>query len=184
MQPEHASEQNGFCAPGAIVLDGKVHLFYQTYGNREKDAVCHAWSTDGINFTRDPTNPIFRPQGRWTCGRAIDAEVFEDGDRLLLYFASRDPSYKTQLVGVAAAPRRSDLSRCHRRRKVPRSCQQCNANRLTRNHQPICAAWRPTIVAVNSHCLFAKPAKELGCISNFGSRIAQHFSVFKRYQSR
>ncbi|MEY3480077.1 MAG: hypothetical protein RIQ71_852 [Verrucomicrobiota bacterium] len=110
MQPEHASEQNGFCAPGAIVLDGKVHLFYQTYGNREKDAVCHAWSTDGINFTRDPTNPIFRPQGRWTCGRAIDAEVFEDGDRLLLYFASRDPSYKTQLVGVAAAPRRSDLS--------------------------------------------------------------------------
>ena len=111
MHPEHASEQNGFCAPGAIVLDGKVHLFYQTYGNREKDAVCHAWSTDGINFTRDPTNPIFRPQGRWTCGRAIDAEVFEDGDRLLLYFASRNRSYKTQLVGVAAAPRRSDLSR-------------------------------------------------------------------------
>ena len=23
----------GFCAPGAIVLGGKVHLFYQTYGN-------------------------------------------------------------------------------------------------------------------------------------------------------
>ena len=112
MQPQHPSEKNGFCAPAAIVLDGKVHLFYQTYGNREKDAICHAWSSDGIHFTREPSNPIFHPpQGQWTCGRAIDAEVFEDGDRLLLYFATRDPSYETQLVGVASASRRSDFSR-------------------------------------------------------------------------
>ena len=111
MKPAHPSEKNGFCAPGAIVLNGKVHLFYQTYGNREKDAICHAWSDDGIHFTREPTNPIFRPHGKWTCGRAIDAEVIPDGERLLLYFASRDPSYKTQLIGVASAPLNSDLSR-------------------------------------------------------------------------
>jgi len=36
-------EKKGLCAPGALVKDGKVHLFYQTYGNGEKDAICHAY---------------------------------------------------------------------------------------------------------------------------------------------
>ena len=51
-----AAEENGFTAPGAIVLGGKIHLFYQTYGNKSKDAICHAWSEDGLHFRRDPTN--------------------------------------------------------------------------------------------------------------------------------
>ncbi len=105
------AERKGFTAPGAIVLDGKVHLFYQTYGNREKDAICHAWSTDGLNFTRNPTNPIFRPTGDWTCGRAIDADVVVFRDRLFLYWATRDPAMKIQLQGVAAAPLDSGFRR-------------------------------------------------------------------------
>ena len=52
-QPGADYEKNGLCAPGALVRDGVVHLFYQTYGNGRKDAVCHATSTDGINFVRD-----------------------------------------------------------------------------------------------------------------------------------
>ena len=111
MDPEQPVEAKGFCAPGAVVIGDKMHLFYQSYGNKEKDAICHAWSTDGIHFTRDPSNPVFHPHGNWTCGRAIDAEAIPFGDRLFLYFASRDPSYKTQLVGVAAAPLNSDFSR-------------------------------------------------------------------------
>ncbi len=35
-------EKNGICAPCAIVKDGKVHIFYQTYGNGKNDAICHA----------------------------------------------------------------------------------------------------------------------------------------------
>ena len=38
-------ERKGFCAPGALVRDGIVHLFYQTYGNGRNDAICHASST-------------------------------------------------------------------------------------------------------------------------------------------
>lgn len=111
LNPEQPSESKSICAPGAVVIGDKIHLFYQTYGKGTKDAICHAWSTDGINFTRDPSNPIFSPSGPWTCGRAIDAEAIPFGDRLLLYFASRDRAYKIQLAGVAAAPLNSDFSR-------------------------------------------------------------------------
>lgn len=104
-------EKKGLCAPGALVRDGKVHLFYQTYGNREDDAICHAVSSDGINFERNKTNPIFKPTGEWNCGRAIDAEVCEFNDQYFLYFATRDPSYKIQIMGVAVAPKETNFNR-------------------------------------------------------------------------
>ena len=96
-------EKNGIGAPGAIVLDGKVHLFYQTYGNGKHDAICHAISDDGVHFHKDETNPIFSPSDDWCSGRAIDADVVVFGDRLYLYFATRDHEMKIQKVGVAYA---------------------------------------------------------------------------------
>ncbi len=104
-------EKNGICAPAAIVLDGKVHLFYQTYGNGEKDAICHAVSVDGINFTKDETNPVCHPENTWCCGRAIDADVCVFDGKLLLYYATRDHNYEIQKIGVAAAPVNSSFSR-------------------------------------------------------------------------
>jgi beta-1,2-mannobiose phosphorylase / 1,2-beta-oligomannan phosphorylase len=109
--PEQEPERNGLCAPGAIVLDGRVHLFYQTYGNGPKDAICHAVSDDSLHFHRNPTNPILAPTGVWNCGRAIDADVIVDGDRLLLYWATRDPAFQVQMLGVSAAPLPSDFGR-------------------------------------------------------------------------
>ncbi|GAB3987799.1 hypothetical protein GCM10028807_09100 [Spirosoma daeguense] len=105
-------EKKGFCAPGALVRDGKVHLFYQTYGNGKNDAICHAFSSDGIHFTRNPTNPIFHPAvSEWSCGRAIDAEVFFFNNQYFLYFATRDPSYKIQQLGVAVAPASTNFNK-------------------------------------------------------------------------
>jgi predicted GH43/DUF377 family glycosyl hydrolase len=117
LAPAGDYEQKGLCAPGAIVLGGKVHLFYQTYGNGPKDAICHAVSDDGVKFARDASNPIFRPAGSWTSGRAIDAEAFVHGDRLLLYFATRDPAGKIQKLGMASAPADSDYSRAQWRQE-------------------------------------------------------------------
>ena len=65
--PQTAYESKGLCAPGALVRNDTVHLFYQTYGNGAKDAICHAWSEDGIHFVRNATNPIFSPEGECTC---------------------------------------------------------------------------------------------------------------------
>lgn len=111
LRSELPGEGRGICAPAAIVLDGVIHLFYQSYGQFPKDYICHATSRDGVHFERDQSNPIFRPQGDWNCGRAIDADVIAFGDKLYLYFASRDPEMKIQLLGVATAPLSSDFSR-------------------------------------------------------------------------
>ncbi|WP_225865869.1 family 43 glycosylhydrolase [Dyadobacter aurulentus] len=109
--PEAEYEKKGLCAPGALLKDGKVHLFYQTYGNGPKDAICHATSEDGIHFTRNKTNPIFRPAGDWNNGRAIDAEVYFYKNKYFLYFATRDPEGKIQMQGVATAPAGSNFDK-------------------------------------------------------------------------
>jgi beta-xylosidase len=111
LEPVQPCEKKGLCAPDANVFDGKIHLFYQTYGNRKNDAICHAVSEDGITFSRNPENPIFQPAGDWTVGRAIDAEVFEHDGRMLLYYATRDPEMKIQMVGVAAAEKDAGFGR-------------------------------------------------------------------------
>lgn len=111
INPAAEYEKKGLCAPGAILKDGKVHLFYQTYGNGPKDAICHAVSDDGISFTRDASNPIFHPTGSWNNGRAIDAEVTFFNNRYFLYFASRDPQGNIQLQGVATAPASTDFKK-------------------------------------------------------------------------
>lgn len=110
--PEQAVERNGVAAPGAIVIGGRVHLFYQTYGNGRRDAINHAVSRDGVTFARDPSNPVYRPEALgWSSGRAIDAEPFVDGDVLRLYYATRDPAMKRQMIGVAEAPLSSGFGR-------------------------------------------------------------------------
>ncbi|MEJ2884426.1 family 43 glycosylhydrolase [Pedobacter sp. GR22-6] len=111
INPEANYEQRGLCAPGAMVKDGKVHLFYQTYGNGPKDAICHAWSSDGISFTRNASNPIFSPNGSWTNGRAIDAEIYFYKKQYFLYFATRDAAGKIQKQGVAVASAGTDFKR-------------------------------------------------------------------------
>jgi predicted GH43/DUF377 family glycosyl hydrolase len=108
---EQTCEEKGICAPGAIVLQDRVHLFYQTYGNFPKDAICHAVSEDGQTFTKNQSNPIFAPSGDWNNGRAIDADVLVHDHQLWLYFATRDPKGDIQMQGVATAPLESDYGR-------------------------------------------------------------------------
>ncbi len=107
IEPVGAVEAGGICAPCALELDGRTHLFYQTYGRGKDDAICHAVSEDGVRFERDPSNPIFRPNGEWNCGRAIDAEVALWEDQVLLLAATRDPAMKTQML-VAARAKQGD----------------------------------------------------------------------------
>lgn len=65
----------------------------------------------GLTLSEIRTNPIFRPDGDWNCGRAIDAEVCEFKGKYYLYFATRDKDFKIQMQGVAVAPGDTDFSR-------------------------------------------------------------------------
>lgn len=107
--PLQACEQNGLVNGKALLLGGKVHLFYNTYGNGKNDALCHATSDDGIHFTRNPGNPVLRPAGDWNSGRAIDCDAFEFGGKLWLIYATRDPSMRTQMLVAATADPNSDF---------------------------------------------------------------------------
>lgn len=111
IHPGAEYEKKGLCAPGAIIRNDTLHLFYQTYGNGAKDAICHATSIDGVTFERDQTNPVFSPTGSWTNGRAIDAEVVLYQNRYFLYFATRNSSGTIQKQGVAATYRQSSFGR-------------------------------------------------------------------------
>jgi beta-xylosidase len=111
--PTEPVEMHGIAAPGARVIRNQIHLFYQTYGGGSRDAICHAVSTDGIHFTHDPKNPVYRPtQMAWSVGRAIDAEVFLDPEKgkAYLYFATRNPAMKRQMIGMAQADLNSNFS--------------------------------------------------------------------------
>ena len=109
--PEQECEKNGIVNGRVILLDGKLHLFYNTYGNGPKDALCHATSSDGLSFARNPCNPIWHPTGDWNNGRAIDVDVVEWGGKLILYYATRDPAGKIQMLHAIAADRKSDFGR-------------------------------------------------------------------------
>ncbi len=100
---EEEYEKNGIAAPGAIVLQDEVHLFYQTYGNGREDAICHAVSKDGVHFVKNASNPVFSPSKSWCAGRAIDADVCIFKEKLYLYFATRDEEMKIQKLGGACA---------------------------------------------------------------------------------
>ena len=104
-------ETHGIAAPGAIVIGDCVHLFYQSYGNGPRDAICHAYSYDGLHFAKNPENPVYSPKPTWCIGRAIDADLCVFDGKLFMYFATRDHDMRVQKVGGAWAPLDSEFGR-------------------------------------------------------------------------
>lgn len=95
---------HGFGAPAALVREGKIYLFYQSYGTGVKDAICLAVSENGLDFTIDPGSPIFHPPvSSWSCGRAIDADIVFYKGKYFLYAATRDPENKVQKIVAAVS---------------------------------------------------------------------------------
>ena len=91
-------EANGVGAPGAIVLNGRVHLFYQTYGNWEKDALCHAVSEDGVFFRRLFHQPFLScgKPGAWNASESGHPYAFRDDDgRCYLFYQGSPDSGKS-----------------------------------------------------------------------------------------
>ena len=100
----------GAVAPCVKVIDGQIHMFYQrAWGPaHNNNNIWHAVSEDGLTFTNTFDEPIFIPATDWSVDRSIDAEVYRVGDKMILMFATRDPSQEVQMLGMAEAPYGSD----------------------------------------------------------------------------
>ncbi|MBQ9432165.1 MAG: family 43 glycosylhydrolase [Kiritimatiellae bacterium] len=91
-------------APCVKKFGGKIHIFHQQIfkGN---NVIWHATSDDGLTFRCANPEPAFVPHNRWSIERAIDAEVYRVGDRLMLMYATREhPTKEVQQLGMAWAP--------------------------------------------------------------------------------
>ena len=106
-------------APCVKKIDGKIHMFHQAryrsgkgslYPSSERDILLwHATSEDGIHFKNADCKAAFAPYNKWSIFRAIDAEFYRVGDKLMLMYATREkPGEKTQRLGIAWAPFDSD----------------------------------------------------------------------------
>ena len=112
--------KGGWVAPCVKKFDGRIHLFAQSPPPEIKkvkpwkeakmyDRLWHATSDDGIHFRYAPGNPILTARNTWSIVRALDAEAYRVGDRLMMAFATRDrPKGKIQQLGLAWAPYGSD----------------------------------------------------------------------------
>lgn len=107
----------GWVAPAVREIGGMFHLFAQgpVPGRVMRDplmnqGIWHATSADGIRFSLASDGPVFYPKNAWSNGRAIDADVWRAGDRLILAYASRDATETFQMIGLAAAPFGSDYA--------------------------------------------------------------------------
>lgn len=178
LEPEGEIEANGICAPGGMVYDGKIHLFYQTYGSFEKDAICHAYSTDGIHFKRNVTNPIIRAEGEWNNGRAIDADVCIFRNELFLYFATRDPEGQIQMQGVSKCPLDGQFNR--------ESWEQCCTNSILypeMEWEQKCIEAAATMTRFNKIYMFYAGAYN-NCPQQIGAAVSGDGVNFKRLSDK
>ena len=104
-------EERGYdAAPCVKSFEGQIYLFYQgTCTATNQNEIWLAKSDDGITFTNVYDEPIFIPRASWCIPRAIDAEVYRVGDKMILLYATREnPTKQIQQTGMAEAPYGSD----------------------------------------------------------------------------
>lgn len=61
-QPDHKWENKYTFNPGALWLDGCVHLLYRAMGDDETSVLGYALSRDGLKFEERLTKPVYQPR--------------------------------------------------------------------------------------------------------------------------
>lgn len=81
----------GYSTPHAIVLGGKMHLFFDLANEIPKwhqERIHHAVSDDGISNWRQDSKAIFkRSDFDWTASELLSPAVYLEGDTLMLWFS-------------------------------------------------------------------------------------------------
>ncbi len=89
---------------GTVLIAGTTfHLWYSGSHDGFTSEIGHATSSDGINWTRDPQNPIVKRGGvgTWNERASFFPIVLRDGGRYLMWFAGYDMSSTPGTIGYA-----------------------------------------------------------------------------------
>ena len=91
-------EDNYAFMPSVIYFNGQFHMIYQ--GNdSDNNRIGHATSPDGINWTKDPQNPVIDlgDPGSWNSNSVSMPFVMSNEDTLHLWFSGADGSYTIRI---------------------------------------------------------------------------------------
>ena len=93
----------GYSTPNAIVMDGKVHLFFDVaHANPwTQTKIHHAVSADGLTFTQDSAAIFDKSQFAWTSAEIRSPTEYLDGTQLKMWFAG-DKDALSLGIGVSS----------------------------------------------------------------------------------
>ena len=90
----HPWESREVFNPGAVYLDGKVHLLYRAIGNDDISRIGYATSRDGIHIDERLPEPIYEPREACEKDGVEDPRITEIDDQLVMtYTALREYSH-------------------------------------------------------------------------------------------
>src|SRR5208283_3311071 len=104
LSPDQAWEKAAVMCPD-VIWDAEARLYRMWYSGGEQyepDAIGYATSADGLHWTKDPANPIFRPNSAavWEQARVAGAQVLRfDNWFYMFYIGYRDIDHAQ--IGVA-----------------------------------------------------------------------------------
>jgi predicted GH43/DUF377 family glycosyl hydrolase len=106
--PEGSWDESIPHLPQVLVIDDTLHMWYTGHrGNRDyfDFQVGHAISTDGINWTKDPNNPVIPvgPEGTWDNSWVSAGQVLYDGNKYHMWYEGCD-TLKGVKIGHATSP--------------------------------------------------------------------------------
>jgi beta-1,2-mannobiose phosphorylase / 1,2-beta-oligomannan phosphorylase len=104
LSPDAPWEKVAVMCPHVLYEEGKklFRMWYSGGEQNEPNAIGYATSTDGLHWTKDPGNPIFRPDpgNAWEQDRVTACQVVRDGRwYLMFYIGFRDEQHAQ--IGVA-----------------------------------------------------------------------------------
>ncbi|MGW8317526.1 MAG: hypothetical protein ACWGNV_18155, partial [Bacteroidales bacterium] len=104
--PEGSWDDTYVSCGDVTLVNDTFHMWYTGWtGTWNQSAIGHAYSIDGINWTRDPENPVLtlEMEGSIDNGWIWIDEVVFDGDYLHMWYAAADMDLQEGYVGHATS---------------------------------------------------------------------------------
>lgn len=106
-QGSEGSWDQSLAVCGAVILvKDTLHMWYTGHnGSWSNSGIGHATSTDGVNWTRDPINPVLplEPEGNWGMEWFRINEVVYDGTTYHMWYEGGKLTYENHGIGHATS---------------------------------------------------------------------------------